>query len=98
MTSRELKAMTIGLQVQYNKFYDRVRRDLDLQKRRISILITCTQRDGRSKAKIERTPSEAFEIIALIDNRVITDIPPEVIKHANDVGLKYDGESFSTTD
>lgn len=98
MTSRELKVLTIGLLVQYNKFHDRVRRDLDIQKHKLTILLTCTQRDGRSKAKIERTPSEAFEIIVLHDGRVTDYIPPSILEHATAVGLKYDGESFSTTE
>lgn len=97
MTSRELKALTQGLQVQFNKFHDRVRRDLELQKLKITILLTCTHREGRSKHKIERTPSEAFEIIVLMDGRPIGgDI--RVTRHATDAGLKYDGESFSTTE
>ena len=98
MTSRELKVLTLGLLVQYNKFHDRVRRDLELQKHKVSILLTCTQRDGRSKSKIERTPSEAFEIIELHDGRPSLVLSDAVVKHALSVGLKYDGESFSTTE
>lgn len=98
MTSRELKALTQGLQVQFNKFHDRVRRDLELQKHKVTILLTCTHRDGRSKHKIERVPSEAFEIIMLIDGRPSGRISQELIDYAEAVGLKYDGESFSTTE
>lgn len=96
MTSREIKDLSPKLQVLWNKLNDKVRRDIELRKRDISILLTCTQR-GDGKAKISRTPSEAFEIITLLHGRV-TELIPAIVQHAEEVGLKYDGTSFSTTE
>lgn len=94
MSSREVRDLVPELQVLWNKLHDRVRRDVECQRRGITVLLICTHRDGRGKDKIERTPSEAFELIVLRDGRLI-DLGTEIIKFANEVGLKYDGTSFS---
>ena len=89
MASREIKDLSLATQILYNRFYDRCRRDVELLREDIAILLTCTHREDRSKSKISRTPSEAFEIVMLKDGRVMPDIDTKVITHAEAVGLKY---------
>jgi hypothetical protein len=101
MTSREVRELSPKMQVLWNKFNDQVRRHTGIQKLKWQLLLTCTHRDGRSKHKIERTPSEAFECLLLIDGR--PDFRPmkdnwALMDFASNIGLKYDGESFSTTE
>lgn len=52
MSSREIKDLTPSMQVKYNKFYDRVRRDVDLLKHGISIIVTCTARSQDEQNKL----------------------------------------------
>ena len=93
MSSREIKHLSHDMQVLFNKFHDKVRRDTELQRLDVAILLTCTHRGGRGKDKINRMPSEAFEIVVLHDGRVTPFIPPEIVNHASQAGLKYDGSN-----
>ena len=102
MSSREIRCLSQEMQVLFNKFHDRVRRDLQLQRRGVTILLSCTHRTESEskklgepgKSKICRDPSEAFEIINLEHGRVCF-MDAAVIEHAKEVGLGYDGRSFS---
>lgn len=97
MTSREVRDLAPEIQVLWNKFHDRVRRDITLQRMDISILLSCTKREGKHKDLIYRTPSEAFEIVMLRDGRPETMLV-NIIEHAASVGLKYNGHSFTKQD
>lgn len=89
MASREISSLSKPMQVLYNKFFDKVRRDTDLQRQGVTVLLICTYRkEERGHTLINRTPSEAFEVIALRHGRVEPILPEEVANHAESVGLK----------
>lgn len=98
MTSREIRDLSSELQVLYNRFHDRVRRDVECQRQGLSFLLTCTYRDERDKNRISRVPSEAFEIVAMRHCRVEPVMPEEIVNHAEAAGLRYDGEHFEKCD
>lgn len=52
MSSRDIKDLRPDVQVLYNKFYDRCRRDVWLLKNGISILLTCTFRPGEEQDRL----------------------------------------------
>ena len=102
MTSREIRDLTPVMQAMFNRFNDRVRRDLELQKEGISIILTCTHRSEaecnkigeRGKPKISRIPSEAFEI-AMLKYGLIAMTDSRIIAHAKEVGLEHHAGSFT---
>lgn len=102
MTSREIRDLSPVMQALFNRFNDRVRRDQELQKEGISIILTCTYRSEsecnkigeRGKPKISRIPSEAFEI-AMLKYGLITMIDKRIVKHAQEVGLEFHSGSFT---
>lgn len=90
MASREIRDLSQEMQVLYNRFFDRCRRDTELLKEGITVLLTCTHREGRGKDRINRVPSEAFEIITLRDGVVEPVLnSAKVFAHAETVGLRY---------
>ena len=103
MSSREVRELSQDTQVQYNKFYDRCRRDVELLKRGISVILTCTHRSDIEKDKlgeagksgITKTHSSAFEVMAFRYGRRI-ELEPEIINHAVSVGLAYNGTQFES--
>lgn len=96
MSSREIRDLSQEMQVLWNKLHDRVRRDVECQKRGLSILLTCTHRSEeecdklglRGKQKIARKPSEAFEFLAFCHGRLFAACPQQIIEHARALGLK----------
>lgn len=52
MASREIKHLSQTMQVLYNKFHDRCRRDPWMLKNGISILLTCTYRSPEEQDKL----------------------------------------------
>lgn len=44
MSSREVRDLHPEVQVKWNRFHDKVRRDTSLQKAGVSVLLTCTHR------------------------------------------------------
>lgn len=52
MASREIKHLREDVQVMYNKFFDRCRRDTWLLKNGISILLTCTYRSNEEQDRL----------------------------------------------
>lgn len=52
MVSREIKHLHPDLQVLYNKFFDRCRRDTWMLKNGITILLTCTYRSGEEQTAL----------------------------------------------
>lgn len=52
MASREIKDLSPVMQVLYNKFYDRVRRDTWFLKNGISLLLICTFRSNEEQTKL----------------------------------------------
>ena len=52
MSSREIRDLSPTMQVLYNKFYDRCRRDVELLKSGVSVLLICTYRSKEEQAKI----------------------------------------------
>lgn len=52
MASREIRHLSPTMQVLYNKFNDRCRRDVELLKMGVSVLLICTYRDNDEQAKL----------------------------------------------
>lgn len=52
MASRNIADLSPAMQVYYNKFNDRCRRDVDLQKMGCSVLVTCTYRSGDEQDRL----------------------------------------------
>jgi peptidoglycan L-alanyl-D-glutamate endopeptidase CwlK len=52
VASREIRHLSAAMQVLYNKFADRVRRDVELQKLGVTMLLTCTHRSNEEQAKL----------------------------------------------
>lgn len=52
MSSREIKDLRTDVQVLYNKFFDKCRRDTWLLRNGISILLTCTHRSNEEQARL----------------------------------------------
>lgn len=104
MASREISKLSHEMQVLYNKLFDKCRRDTEMLKHGISILLTCTARNDlereklgeRGKSKISHTPSEAFEIVVLKYGTIVP-MADEVVAHAASVGLMYNGKHFEET-
>jgi hypothetical protein len=92
MASREIKELSKEMQILYNKFFDRCRRDTQLLKEGIAVLLTCTLREGRGKDKINRVPSEAFEVVMLRDGKVVLALDDRIIEHGREAGLRYTGD------
>lgn len=53
MSSREIRDLAPDMQAKYNRFHDRCRRDLNLLKHGIHVLLTCTWRSGAEMRKME---------------------------------------------
>ena len=52
MASREIKHLSPAMQVYYNKFADRCRRDEELQKLGVTVLLICTYRSSEEQDKL----------------------------------------------
>lgn len=52
MASREIRDLSLPMQVLYNKFSDRCRRDTELLKMGVSVLLTCTYRSNAEQDKL----------------------------------------------
>lgn len=52
MASRDIKDLSPEMQVLYNKFYDRVRRDTWMLKNGVSLILTCTYRSQEEQAQL----------------------------------------------
>lgn len=52
MASREIRDLSPAMQVLYNKFNDRCRRDIELQKLGVTVLLICTFRDQDEQARL----------------------------------------------
>lgn len=52
MASREIRDLSPAMQVLYNKFFDRCRRDIELQKLGVSVLLTCTYRSDDEQDRL----------------------------------------------
>lgn len=52
MSSREIRDLSPEMQVLYNKFADRCRRDTNLLKDGVSVLLTCTYRSNEEQTKL----------------------------------------------
>ena len=52
MASREIRDLSPEMQVLYNKFYDRCRRDTGLLKEGISVILLCTYRSEEEQEKL----------------------------------------------
>lgn len=102
MSSREIRDLSPGMQVKYNKFHDLCRRDLQLIKHGISVILTCTNRTKDEQNKLaglglgDRScpcihNGSAFDIALLRYGKVV---PSEgefwtlVAAHASSVGLR----------
>ncbi len=74
MASREIKHLSADMQIMYNKFFDRCRRDPWFLKNGITILLTCTHRSNDEQAKLyaqgRTTPG-----------RIVTNAKPGKSKH-----------------
>jgi peptidoglycan L-alanyl-D-glutamate endopeptidase CwlK len=52
MASRDIKDLSGDMQIMYNKFFDRCRRDTELLRLGVSVLLTCTFRSGEEQDKL----------------------------------------------
>ena len=52
MASREIRDLSPAMQVLYNKFADKCRRDVNLLKQGVSVLLTCTYRSAEEQDKL----------------------------------------------
>lgn len=52
MSSREIRDLSPAMQVLFNRFADRVRRDQDLVRQGVTMMITCTYRSNDEQAKL----------------------------------------------
>lgn len=50
MASREIRHLSPDMQILFNRFYDRVRRDTWMLKNGISLILTCTYRSNQEQA------------------------------------------------
>jgi len=74
MASREIKDLSPAMQVLYNKFVDRCRRDLWLLKQGVSVILTCTYRDDAEQARLYAQGRTA-------PGRIVTNAKPGKSKH-----------------
>lgn len=74
MTSREIKHLSPAMQVLYNKFYDRCRRDPWMLKNGVSVLLICTYRSAEEQAKLYAQGRTA-------PGRIVTNAKPGKSKH-----------------
>jgi peptidoglycan L-alanyl-D-glutamate endopeptidase CwlK len=52
MASREIRDLSPAMQVLFNRFFDRCRRDTWLLKQGVTVLLTCTYRSNEEQAKL----------------------------------------------
>lgn len=52
MASREIRDLSPAMQVLYNRFNDRCRRDIELLKLGVSVLLTCTYRSDEEQDRL----------------------------------------------
>lgn len=108
MSSREIKDLSSSMQVKYNKFSDKCRRDLELVKHGISVILTCTNRSKDEQNKLaglglgDRScpcihSGSAFDVALLRYGKVVPsegDYWAIVSAHADSVGLKKGCSGF----
>lgn len=101
MTSREIKDLTPAMQVLWNKFHDRCRRDESLRRQGLVPIIMCTKLDKdevnrRNGGKTRLLTGEAFTIFLTQWGVPTYDDENwrEVIKNAEAVGLKHEKGEF----
>lgn len=76
MASREIKHLHPDVQVLHNKWYDRCRRDVELLKRGVTVLVTCTYRDEEEQARL-------YEQGRTKPGAIVTNAKPGQSKHNN---------------
>jgi len=74
MASREIRDLSAPMQVLYNKFFDRCRRDPWLLKNGVTVLLTCTFRDVEEQAKLYAQGRTA-------PGKIVTNAKPGKSKH-----------------
>jgi peptidoglycan L-alanyl-D-glutamate endopeptidase CwlK len=52
MASREIRDLSPAMQVLYNRFHDRVRRDPELAREGVTVLLTCTHRSDEEQDRL----------------------------------------------
>lgn len=102
MSSREVRDLSPAMQIKYNKWHDLCRRDLELVKHGITIILTCTNRTKDEQNKLaglglgDRScpcihDGRAFDIAILRYGKVVSnegEFWNIVVRHAESVGLK----------
>lgn len=102
MSSREIRDLIPGMQIKYNKFHDLCRRDLELVKHGVTIILTCTNRSKDEQNKLaglglgDRScpcihNGSAFDIALLRYGKVVSstgEFWDIIAGHARAVGLK----------
>ena len=102
MSSREIRELSPAMQIKYNRFHDLCRRDLDLVKHGVTVLLTCTNRTKDEQNKLaglglgDRScpcihNGTAFDVALLRYGKVIPSTGEywdRVVLHAANVGLK----------
>lgn len=108
MASRELRDLNDSTRVKHDKFMDKCRRDLELLKHGISVILTCTNRSKDEQNKLaglglgDRScpcmhNGSAFDVAVLRYGKVIPcegEFWNTIVKHAETVGLTKGCEGF----
>jgi peptidoglycan L-alanyl-D-glutamate endopeptidase CwlK len=74
MASREIRHLSDVMQVLYNKFNDRCRRDVELLKIGVTVLLICTHRDNEEQATLYAKGRTA-------PGKIVTNAKPGQSKH-----------------
>jgi hypothetical protein len=97
--SREIRDLTLGTQVKWNKLFDRCRRDIRLLKQGISIILTCSHRTKEDQEKLGGKWSDpivngkGFEFYILRYGRVCSseEVLEIIYEHTRDLGISVTG-------
>lgn len=74
MASREIRHLSAAMQVLYNRFNDRCRRDVELLKMGVSVLLICTYRSNAEQEKLYAQGRTA-------PGKIVTNAKPGKSKH-----------------
>lgn len=86
--SREIRDLSPAMQVLHNKFMDRCRRDTELLKDGVTVLVTCTYRDNAEQARL-------YNQGRTTPGRIVTNARPGKSKHnCTDAQGKPASEAF----
>jgi hypothetical protein len=105
MASREVRDLSPAMQVKWNKFHDLCRRDKELLKHGIQIMLVCTKRSEEERNKLEALNDVKYDpldgnvfIIIMLQYGALAyghgELWDKIVQHAKNVGLKWRREGF----